>query len=291
MAAVSASRYPHVAPPPAPPVRPKPRRWLVAIVLAWVLALAGLASWSIRHDSPTVPEQRDIAQALPVLQRAAGAMAAAAQGPDRAVVVGALHLDRGCRITPVRKGVEATRDVTVHVQADRARAALDAIAAALPDDYRARVAQSNAGKRIGLEADAGHYVAVDADTLAGAQVFTLEASTGCRPAADTADEIADPRPAPEPAVLSAALTALRVTAVPNPAIHSVSCPGGGVASTYTVDDVAAPGDIGAALQPAVNGATVVRSDPDGWAYRLGGDSVVVVDDGGPVQVSATTSCR
>jgi hypothetical protein len=291
MAAVSAPGYPYVAPPPAPPVGPRRRRGLVAVVVAWALALTGLAVWSVRHDPPTVPEQRSIAQALPVLQGATGAMAAAAQGPDRAVLVGALHVVRGCRITPIRKGVEATRGVTVYVQADRARAALEAIAAALPDGYRARVAQSNGGKRLGLEADAGGYVAVDADTPPDAQVFTLQASTGCRPAADTSAGSADPGPAAEPAAFAGALTVLRVTAAPKPAIHSVHCPGDGVASTYTVDNLAAPGDLGTALQPALNGATVVRSDPDAWAYRLGGDSVVVTEDGGRLQVSAATPCR
>jgi hypothetical protein len=38
------------------------------------------------------------------------------------------------------------------------------------------------------------------------------------------------------------------------------------------------------------GATVVRADPDGWAYRTGNDSVVVVADGPRLRVSATTAC-
>jgi hypothetical protein len=291
MAAVSAPGYPYVAPPVAPPVRPKRRRWLVAVVVAWVLALTGLAVWSIRRDPPTVPEQRNIAQALPVLQRATGAMLAAAQGPGRAVLLGELRLARGCRITPVRHGIEGTRDVTVYVQADQARRVLDAIAAGLPAGYKARVAQSGNGGRVGLQADAGGYIAVDADTLADAQVFTLEASTGCRPVADTGPGSVGPSAGPAPAVLTAALKALGAPATRTPASRTIVCPSGAGAGTYTVDNLAAPADLGGALQSAVNGATVVRADPDGWAYRLGDDSVVVTEDGGRLQVSATTACH
>jgi hypothetical protein len=290
MAAVSAPGYPYVAPPPAPPARPR-QRWLITIVVAWIVALAGLAVWSVRNDPPTVPEQRDIAAALPVLQRATGAMLAAAQGPRRAVLLGPLHLDRGCRITPIRDGVEGTRSVIVYVPADQARTALDAIAAALPRGYRAEVGQSNGGRRVGLHADAGGYVGIDADSPADAQVLTLEASTACRPTADTTAGSAEPAAAGEPAALPAALTALGVRVHPRPVVLSVVCPGGASASTYTVDNVPAPGDLGAALQPAINGATVVRSDPDGWAYRLGGESVVVDQDGGRLRVSATTACH
>ena len=291
MAAVSAPGYPDVAPPVAPPVRHGRRRWLVAIVAAWALVLTGLAVWSVRHDPPTVPDQRNIAQALPVLQRATGAMLAAAQGPGRAVTLGDLRLTRGCRITPVRHGVEGTRDVTVYVQADQARRVLDAIAAGFPAGYQARVAQSGNGSRIALEADAGGYIAVDADTLADAQVFTLEASTGCRPVADTGPGSVGPSAGPPPAVLTAALKALGAPTPRTLVGRTIVCPSGAVAGTYTVDDLAAPADLGGALQPVVTGATVVRADPHGWAYRVGDDSVVITQDGGRLQVGATTACR
>ena len=50
--------------------------------------------------------------------------------------------------------------------------------------------------------------------------------------------------------------------------------------TYTVDGVPAPRDLGAGLQPAIKGATVVRAEPAGWAYRIGTDSVVIVKTAG-----------
>src|SRR4051812_20862245 len=290
MAAVSAPGYPYVVPPPAPR-EPRRRRWPLVLVAAWIVALAVLAFWSVRHSPPTVPDQRTIAQALPVLQRASGTMAAAASGPDRVTVLGPLRLTPGCRITPIRHGVEGTRTVTVYVQAGGAKAALAAIKAALPRDWKARTAASNGGRILGLEADAGGYVAVDSRTPATAQSFTIEASTGCRPAADTTRVAPDPAGAPEPAALTAPLRAPKGTAPARPPGVSLACPAGAPASTYTVDNLAAPGDIGQALQPAVAGATVVRSDPDSWAYRAGGDSVVVDEDGHRVTVTATTQCR
>jgi hypothetical protein len=63
-----------------------------------------------------------------------------------------------------------------------------------------------------------------------------------------------------------------------------------VASTYTVDNIALAGDLGAALQPVLGGAAVVRSDPGVWAYKSGNDAVVATADGGRVQVSVTTGC-
>ncbi len=273
-----------------PPVRPRRRRPPV-LVAVWIVALAGLAFWSVHHSAPTVPDQRTIAQALPVLQRAAGVMAAAADGPDRVIVLGPLRLTPGCRITPVRHGVEGTRAVTVFVQADGARKALDGIAAALPHAYRAEVRQSNAGRLLGLEADAGGYVAVDARTPAAAQSFTLEASTGCRPAAGTAGVAPDPVPAAPPAALSAALRVLATTTDPVvPQTVALACPSG-PAGTYAVDNLTAHGDLGQALQPVLGGATVIRSDPGTWAYRAGGDSLVVGEDGGRITVTATTACR
>jgi hypothetical protein len=163
MAAVTLPGYDYAAP-PAASAPPKRRRWwLVGLVVVWILVVAGLGVWSVRNDPPTVPEQRDIAQALPVLDRATGALfAAATAGTDRAVVLGELRIARDCTITPVRQGAEATRDVTVHVAADRALTVLEEIAAALPGDYRAEAGDSSGGRRVGLHADAGGFVGIDA---------------------------------------------------------------------------------------------------------------------------------
>ena len=286
MAAVTAPPYPYPAPPPEPPPARR-RSWLIGLVTAWIAVVAGLGWWSVRNDPPTVPEQRDIADALPVLQRATGALlAAATAGDDRAVVLGDVRISRDCSLTPVRPGVEATRDVTLHVRADRALAVLREIAAALPADYRARAGDSSGGRRVGLQADAGGFVAIDAAADAGTQVVRVIVSTGCRPGAGVGSPAAPV--AAEPASLRAALGALGGAG--RPRVGEVTCPDGGAGRTYTVEGVPAPRDLGRSLQPVVAGATVVRAEPGAWAYRIGPESVVVVRDGATVRVSATTPC-
>ncbi len=287
MTAVTAPPYVYPAPPPEPP--PTRRRpWLVGLVAAWIVAVAGLGWWSVRSDPPTVPEQRNVAEALPVLERATGVLlAAASAGPDRAVVLGDLRVSDDCNLTPVRGGVEATREVTLHVAPDRALPVLEAIAAALPADYGAEAAASSGGRRVGLQADAGGFVAIDAVADSSAQVVQVAVSTGCRPRADVAvPAIGAPEP---PAAMRATLAALggdgeaRATMTP--------CPDGGVGRTYTVDGVPAPRDLGRSLQGVVAGATVVRAEPAGWAWRTGPESVVVLKNGAALRVSVTTSCR
>jgi hypothetical protein len=286
MACVTVPGYPWAAPQAAPPRR---RWWLIGTVMVWALILGVVAIWSAGHDPPTVPEQRTIAEALPVLQQAVGAMLVAADGPGRVVVLGDTKLSGGCRITPVRDGVEATRDVTVYVQAGHARQALDAVAKGLPMGYHPHVAGAGKGSRVGLHADAGSYVAIDADTLANAQVITLEASTGCRPASRSVLDLANPQAGNPPIAFTAALRALGVAG--ETTVTAIRCPDGGTAAAYTVERRSSPTDLGRSLEPALGGATVVRADPDGWAYRTGTDSVVVVRDDTTLHISATTSCR
>jgi hypothetical protein len=285
MACVTVPGYSWDAP-PAPPAR---RNWRqIAAVVGWAALLGVLAIWSSAHDPPTVPEQRNIAQALPVLQEATGALLNAASGPGRAVVLGKTGLSDGCRITPVRTGIEASRKVTMYVQADQAKQALDGVASALPAGYHARVARAGKGSRVALHADAGSYVAIDADTLATSQVIELEVSTGCRPAARTVLDLADPPAGGPPIAYLSALRALGVAG--ETTVTTVHCPAGGTAATYTVERRSSTADLGRSLAPALGGATVVRADPEGWAYRTGSDSVVVLRDGSTLHLSATTPC-
>jgi hypothetical protein len=264
------------------------RRWLAGLMVAWIAAIAGLAWWSGRTDPATVPEQRDIAAALPVLERATGAVLAAADGDDRAVLLGELRASRDCSVTPVRDGIELSRAVTVYVAADRALPVLEEIAAGLPASYRAAAWDSSGGRRVGLHADAGDFVAIEAAANADTQVFQIEAFTGCRPLADVATEPAEAPAAALPASLRQALLALQGD---GPArVRSVACPDGGTARTYIVDTVPLPRDLGRSLQPVVQGATVVRAEPAGWAYRTGAESVVVDRVGTSLRVGATVGC-
>jgi hypothetical protein len=292
MASVTAPGYPYAAPPqpPGAPDRPRRRPWLIAVVVAWIVVVTGLGLWSVRRDPATVPEQRDLAAALPVLERATGAVLAAASGDGRVVVLGPLRIATDCRLTPVRAGAEATRDVTVHVPAGRALPVLETIASRLPADYAAEAGASSGGKRVGLQADAGGFVAIDAAADAGTQVLTIRSATGCRPPGDAPlTEPADVPAATTPPALWAVAEALG--APPRASVREVSCPDRKTARTYTVDGVPAPRDLGGTLRRAVSGATVVRAEPAAWAYRTGDDSVVVTRQDDRLRVTVTTLCQ
>jgi hypothetical protein len=279
----------HSFPPPGAPGPAKRRWWLIGLVAVWILALAGLAVRSVGSDPATVPEQRDIGQAVPELQRAAGVVFAAAGGPGRAVELGELAFSRDCRVTPVRDGLIAVRDVTVYVRAGEARAALEAIAAGLPRTYQADVAAGRAGTRLSLHADAGNFIGIDSEADAAAQAVTVRLSTGCRPIGSGEPDRADPSAGPAPAALAAVLTALGASPeTPGPAARAVGCPAGGVAATYVVDGIAAPADLAGRLRQLDAG--VVRADPQVRAFRTGDDSVVVVPDGPRLRVSVSTAC-
>jgi hypothetical protein len=284
------------SPPSGPRGRDRRRWWLAATVVAWAGVLAGLALWSVRHSPPTVPEQRTLQQALPVLQRATGAVFAAAGGPGRAVVLGDLKVTRDCRITPVRSGVVASREVTVYVRAGEGHADLQTIAAGLPKGYRPQVSTQEGGTRFGLHADAGSFIGIDADADAGDAALVLSVSSGCRPLSSAAIDRADPVGGPAPKALGAALRSLGVAGEHDEHSEVVACPGGGTAGTYTVDGVAPtvkPADALKALMAAGGGAgDAVQSGTGLWAYRNGVDSVVVrQQDGGRLKVEATSACQ
>jgi hypothetical protein len=277
-------------PPPAPPKR-KLRWWLVGIAAAWLVVVAVLAVWSVRNDPPSVPEQRNIKEALPYLERATAAMLAAADGSGRAVVLGDLVFAGGCRVTPVRAGVQATRDVTVHVRADQAGPAFDAIVAALPAAYKAQARHSPLGTRHDLYADAGGFVAIDGTARTDDTVFTLRASTGCRPLADGVDlSPTEPPATSTPDAFRRAVSALG-SATATASERAVSCPGGGTARTVVSGDLDRPKDLGKALEGLVPTAAIVQADPRDWAYRDGDVSIVVGEIDGKARVSATAGCR
>ncbi|WP_229067873.1 hypothetical protein [Actinoplanes sp. DH11] len=292
--------------------RPRRRLRAVAVVTVWVVALLALSLWSARRDPPTVAEQRDIGHAVPELRRATGALFAAADGERWALRLGELRIEE-CSINPAWAGRVATRDLTLIVPEGDARAALDAVAAGLPADYRASVIALRGGTRLSFYADAGSFIAIDAEANAADQVLTLRADSGCRPAAAT--DAADPPAGLAPGSLGETLEALgadpgTVSAAPgsptpgSPApgrpapgspvsgdsgAYAVACPGGGAGATFTADGGVAEDGDGPAGVP--DDAELIWSDAGGWAYRTGVDSVVVTAQGGRYQVSVTTDCR
>jgi hypothetical protein len=272
----------------SPPPARKRRRWLTGLVFAWMAVVVVVGTWSVWHSPATVPEQRDIAQAVPDLQRAAGVAYAAADGDGRVVVLGELELIGDCRITPLRHGYAAARDLTVYVREGDAHAMLDAIAGALPEAYGAEVSESRGGTRLGMHADAGNFIGIDTALDATAKAITLRLTSGCRPGRASAVNRADPAAAVVPAELATVLTGLGATGAA-PQVRAVACPDGGVAASYTAD-VVPPSDLASRMRTVSAGAAIVRSDDAAWAYRRNGVSVVVVPDGKQVRVSAGTGC-
>ncbi|AGL21260.1 hypothetical protein L083_7750 [Actinoplanes sp. N902-109] len=284
-------------PPPPPPVGSggagaKRRRWLVAVVAAWVVVLVVAVVWAVRKDPPTVPEQRPIAESLPLVEQVTGAVVAAADAPDRTVEIGALTFDQHCSITPVRGGVEAIRDVVVRVRDDQIPGALESVAAALPGQYRAEV-QHNAGNtRFALHADAGDFVGIDASVEGTATAITLEVSTGCRPRSSGVDYAPAPVVPPASEVPAAFLGALKALGAEQKyTVTEATCPSGRTARTFTAEGIKVSGDPGWALGDVAGGEVVIRADPHEWAYRVKEVSLVVTEGDGVARVSATVGCR
>jgi hypothetical protein len=283
-----------VTQPPTQPGKRSRRRVLLWVVVAWGVVVAGLAAWGVWHEPATVPEQRTVEQALPAFRAAVGNLFAAAGGPGRAVVLGGLQVESGCRVTPVRHGVALTRDVTVYVRAGEQRADIEAIAAGLPGGYKTQVTAGRGGTQFALHADAGSFIAVDLQADVGDSALTVEVSSGCRPVGGDGVDRADPGVGPAPAALQAVLTLFgvpgRASAPGGVTVQGVGCPRGGTAGTWSVGGVKAPGDWRKRLGAVASGSAVVRSDPTRWAYRTGDDSVVVVSDGTGLRVSVSSSC-
>jgi hypothetical protein len=258
------------------------------VVVAWIVAVVALGVWSVRRDRATVPEQRDIRAGVADLQRTSGVLFAAALGDGRVAVLGALDLEQGCRITPVRSGTLASRDVTLYVREGDARTVLDAVAAGLPSGYAARVADVRGGTRLGLHADAGNFIGIDGTAQASAKVLTLRVSTGCRPDNGSVDR-SDPAAGAAPAVLGKVLDGLGASTGAR-SVQAVACPDGGVAATYFVDDVAMPRDLSGRLRKISAGAQLVRDDASAWAFGSGNESVAVVPDEQKLRISVSVGC-
>jgi hypothetical protein len=184
------------------------RRTLLWVSAAWGVVVVVLSGWAVGHSAATVPEQRTAAQALPTFREAVGAVFKAASGPGRAVVLQALQVDQGCRVTPVRHGVSLTRDVTVYVRAGEQRGDVEALAAGLPADYRVRVTPSDGGTHFTVHADAGNFIAVDLDADLGDVALTVHVATGCRPVGAGGVDRSDPRLGPPPAAMATLLDLL-----------------------------------------------------------------------------------
>ncbi|MBM2617332.1 hypothetical protein JIG36_17395 [Actinoplanes sp. LDG1-06] len=291
MAAVTAPE--RVAVPAGEPPHRKRRWWAAAIVGAWIVVVSVLAVWSVGHERATVPEQRDLSLAVTDLQRAAGVVYAAAGGDGRAAVLGGLEFTRDCRVTPVRDGLIAARTITVQVPGGDATGTAEAIAAALPGDYQADVAETRGGTRVSLHADAGNFIGVDMNAPTSARALTLRLSSGCRPVEGHTPSTADPgasRAAPAPALLTEVLRVLGAPAQ-GPEVQAVTCADGTVAASYTVAGVPMRQDFADRLRKLPGGAGAVQVGDPAVTYTATEGSAVVAPDGPALRVTVSTPCR
>jgi hypothetical protein len=276
-------------PPPEGAALRRRRPWLALGVAIWTVVLLALAYLSVRRDEPTVPEQRDIAAAAEVANRAIGELVAAVSD-DAAVEISAPRFTAGCRLTPLRDGATFERSVTVRTRQGATPAVLEQIAHRLPPSFRAKVRTGTAGSAASLRADAGEFVGVRG-AVAGPDVLTLTAATGCRPASpdvDPAAELLIGLPIDdEPARVLAALG----TTPRDPVDRAgAPCPGRGAAYTArAVGHYVMAVRPGEALGP-VAGATVLSDTNDRYVVRDGARSLVVERVEGEVRVAVTDGC-
>jgi hypothetical protein len=237
--------------------------WAVALVLAGYL--------SARNDPPTVREQRSIAQAAPVVDRAAGELVAAA-GPDAVLEVSDRRLTSGCRLTAARPGATLERSVSIRTAAADGPAMVDRLAGRLPAGHQARARHSGAIHQ--LRADAGEFVGISGGVTAPG-VVTLTVSSGCRPPSPGfAVRVEPPSGRPVDQVPVRILAGLGASAVKPLAGTSVPCPGGGISETARATGRAAAG----------------TDKRDAYGYRDAGTAVIVRREGTTITVAATTLC-
>lgn len=276
---------------PAPPGHPLSRRavWLFVAVAVWALLLVVVAYVSVGRDAPTVREQRDLAQAVPVVDRALGELMAAA-GTDVVTTISGAKLATGCRITPLRDGARLERSITIRTTEAYGPALLDRMAQRLPADYRARVRHGKGGTVHSLRADAGEFVAIRGGVTAPG-VITLTVATGCRPTGGA--ELAELLPGvPIDDEPGRVLAALGTTPVGDGQRAGAPCPGGGAGYTArAVGRASGPTSLADKLRPLAGpSAVVVTDEPDRYAYRSGSLSVVVEVVDGQIRVATTSAC-
>src|SRR5262245_50676538 len=121
-------------PPPAPPANPRRRRVLIALAVAWALALVGTGIWYSFHGTATVRDQTTVAQAEPRVDTAVGRVLVAA-GSEPVPAVSGYEKAGDCDLTPVRGGALYQRSVRLYVPVGGERDLLGRVAAGLPREY------------------------------------------------------------------------------------------------------------------------------------------------------------
>lgn len=257
-------------------------------MLTWAAVLLGASYVSIRRDEPTVREQRDIEQAIPIVERTVGDLVAAA-GPEVVVELGEQRLRTGCRVTLVRDGATLDAPVVLRTPAAEADALLERIADRLPASYRASVSRNADGGVRTLWVDAGEFVYARSESTAPG-VLRLTVRTGCRPTSGESDRRTVPPLPPVAEDPARLLGVLGATDVAQVGLTVARCPGQGL--LWTARSVGRgeltkpPGSV----LPRPAGTVVVTDTPAMYAYRTGPISVVVTADDGRIEVATTSGC-
>ncbi|MFG1881367.1 hypothetical protein [Micromonospora sp. NPDC049102] len=270
---------------PAPPAHARRgRRWLLVGTVLWALLLAGLTWLSVRNDPPTVREQRTLAEAVPVVERAVGELARAA-GTAGLLELGPARVSAGCRVTPLADGAKLRREVGVLAPAGTERTVLTAIADRLPATWRAGVGPGLDGPE--LRADAGEFVAVEGRPTGDGRL-RLTVDTGCRPPGAGYEPAPATAAGPEAAALTAALTALNRPAGGAPELVTAPCPDGTLARTAR--SAAGSGPATASALAPLAGGNPLLDNPPVYAYRAGDVTVLAEFAPDAARVAATVGC-
>jgi hypothetical protein len=272
---------------PTGPEAPSRRRWwLLGGALVWAVALVAVAALSYHRDEPTVREQRSIAEAAPVVDRAAGELAAAADGADVVLEISNRRLAAGCRITSAWAGATLERSLTIRTADAAAPAVLDRIAERLPAGYRASVRHSDLGGVHRLRADAGEFVAISG-AVTSPGVVGLTVKTGCRPPSPEFDARAEPRGTTVAPLVDGALALLGARATERLPDAAVPCPDGRrIAWTSRATGV---GALGPRRSDLIRGVVVIDT-PTEIAMRFGPEGLRVRADGDRLSAVHTSGC-
>jgi len=265
----------------------RPRRWIVALTVAWVVVLAAGIGWAVARGEPTAREQTTVAEAEPVVDRAVAEIATVASADGQAVAsISGFQRVGDCSVTVLRPGERYQRIVTAVVSPGTEVALLDRVAARLPAAYGAMVRKGSLPR---LTADAGFWVGITGSTLAPGVVRFVADTGDCRPAGDLTP--AAPA-APADGDRSAAQAVVARLGVPAAQwrTHRAACAGGGWVTT--VEAIGADGALPAPLDTALRnvGGPAVVATPELYAYRAGTTGMVVRVDADRIIITATTLC-
>lgn len=145
------------------------RKWWL-IGGAWALLLLGLGAWSALSGQATVRDQSPIGTGKKTIDRVVGQVEGTVPAGWQLSDGG--YQESGCRITPWRDGVEASRTLTLSGPAGAEEETLSKVASTF-DGARVNNGES-------FYHDAGDFVAVRG-RVTGAGTVGIQLSTGCRP--------------------------------------------------------------------------------------------------------------